>query len=205
MPTPECTTRLVYRIVCFPTAKTYIGQTNNAKTRRARHFRDLRRGMHTNSHLQRAYDKYGAGSFYFEVLEKNISIGDIDERERYWIDHFDSCQNGYNQQPGGQNGGRLERPFEWNGILYPSVSEASLANNISTTALYARRSRGITSDAEMVGSRGNSPKRSCVWDGVIYPTIRDCARANGVNQTTMKERLDKGYICGADMKRPPKK
>lgn len=47
-------------------------------------------GVHVNSHLQNAYDKYGNDSLEFEIIEY-IEIDDniketLLEREQFWID-----------------------------------------------------------------------------------------------------------------------
>jgi hypothetical protein len=55
----------------------YVGQAVNLDQRRRQHFNTLARGRHRNIRLQRAYDKYGPESFYFEVLivcAKNMDI-----------------------------------------------------------------------------------------------------------------------------------
>jgi hypothetical protein len=47
--------------------------------------------------MQADYQLYGASEFSFEVLEENISPGNITDRELWWIEHFDSRRNGYNE------------------------------------------------------------------------------------------------------------
>ena len=54
----------------------------------------LNRHDHTNSHLQNAWDKYGEKNFQFEILEK-CEIHDLNRREKYWIDYYDSNNNQY--------------------------------------------------------------------------------------------------------------
>lgn len=45
--------------------------------------------------------KYGVSNFYVELLEDNIEYENLDEREIYWIDKYNSYKNGYNSTPGG--------------------------------------------------------------------------------------------------------
>lgn len=103
----DFTTHWVYRIVCFFTCKVYVGQTRNLGIRQRTHFRLLQNGNHHNRRLQADYNLYGASQFYFEVLETDIPLSTIDNREKYWIAHFDSCSNGYNATIGGS---RLSQP-----------------------------------------------------------------------------------------------
>jgi group I intron endonuclease len=58
----------VYKITNTQDGKFYIGSSNNIYARKARHKRELNAGVHNNSHLQRAWNKYGEGAFHFEVL-----------------------------------------------------------------------------------------------------------------------------------------
>lgn len=49
----------IYKIVCLKNNKSYIGSFSNLRVRKNAHFRLLRNGEHYNSHIQRAFDKYG--------------------------------------------------------------------------------------------------------------------------------------------------
>lgn len=196
MSTPNCTTYSVYRIVCFVTGKCYIGRTNDLKKRKRVHFRHLKVGTHHCEKLQRAYDKYGITTFYFEPLESDISKDKINERERYWISHFNSYRNGFNQTPGGDaaSNENNKRPCEWNGIKYDSLLSAGKANGLTSHAMLHRLQRGYTCDEDMPYNR------PCIWNGNIYETITIAAKAVGVKIPTMVYRLRLGYTCDADIK-----
>jgi group I intron endonuclease len=58
----------IYRIVCIPTGKKYIGSSVNIKARLREHFAGLRRGTHRNPYLQHAFNKYGMDGFKAEPL-----------------------------------------------------------------------------------------------------------------------------------------
>ena len=59
----------IYGLYCEPDEKWYVGQSINVSCRVADHFRRLRNGKHTNSYLQRAFNKYGEACFLVVVLE----------------------------------------------------------------------------------------------------------------------------------------
>jgi len=88
--------------------KVYIGQTvQQLKRRFQKHLSDSKR---LNLHFYRAIRKYGAEHFYIELLEEcenNI----LDEREIYWINYYDSYNNGYNSTLGGEKGIRIDRKY----------------------------------------------------------------------------------------------
>lgn len=80
--------------------KIYIGQTYNLKYRWSRHKSDLNNNRHHNKHLQNAWNKYGEDNFRFEIIEC-CPLDNIDEREIYWINTFNSIKDGYNLCDGG--------------------------------------------------------------------------------------------------------
>lgn len=75
----------IYLIRCLANNRIYVGSTANLRRRRCRHFSELRRHIHKNAHLQRAWDKYGEQSFTFEILELVLPT-DLLNREQYWLD-----------------------------------------------------------------------------------------------------------------------
>jgi len=74
----------IYEIYNAASGKRYIGQSNDLLHRRWFHFNRLARGIHHNSHLQAAYNKYGADVFEFRVLEE-AEVSALTEREHFWI------------------------------------------------------------------------------------------------------------------------
>lgn len=80
--------------------KSYIGQSIDIKNRWMRHKSELNNNNHINNHLQFAWNKYGEDYFSFIVLEE-CPIELLDEREIFYINKFDSLNNGYNLCEGG--------------------------------------------------------------------------------------------------------
>lgn len=205
MATSNRTTHSIYRIVCFVTGKCYVGQSNDPKKRRRDHFYLLNSGSHENPLLQRAYNKYGKGAFYFEILESNIpSLEEVNEREISWIAHFDSFHNGYNLTLGGKNtGGANCRPCEWNGVQYVSVSVAARTLGISNTAMFDRVAKGYRCDNDIPSSDIPVNSTACEWNGVQYHSIKAAAMAIGITGAGMRHRLKCGYTCDEDLPRLP--
>jgi len=58
----------VYILRNLQNGKVYIGSAININRRKQEHFKTLRRGIHSNIHLQRAWEKYGECSFEWKVL-----------------------------------------------------------------------------------------------------------------------------------------
>lgn len=188
----------IYRIVCFSNARIYIGQTGDIRRRKWSHFSNLKHNRHENKHLQAAYNKYGRDSFYFEVLEEGLSVDEVDNREQFWIEYFDCCNNGFNQTIGGVNHDGGYFPVIWNGVEYRNCSVAARELGISYHAISWRKQSGYTSDNDLKGREHLATK--CTWNGVDYPSISDAAKANGVTPTAMKRRLDYGHTSDSDLK-----
>ena len=98
----------IYLIKNKVNGKCYVGQTSRTfETRFNEHFRDLKNNKHLNSNgkpdkLQRAWNKYGEDNFTFDILEIVEDINLLNEKEKYWVDYYDSYYNGYNQTEGGE-------------------------------------------------------------------------------------------------------
>ncbi len=75
----------VYKITNTVTSDFYIGSATDFNERWKRHRWDLRCGHHPNRYLQRSYDKYGQGCFYYEIIEV-CPEDQVLIREQYYLD-----------------------------------------------------------------------------------------------------------------------
>lgn len=92
----------IYAIINQINNKIYIGQTLRFDRRITEHKSKLNNQYHNNSYLQRSWNKYGEEKFEFKILEDNICKNELYDRERYWIDHFNTFEGeGYNLTCGG--------------------------------------------------------------------------------------------------------
>lgn len=107
----------IYKITNLMNNKLYIGQTKKTIEERFRlHKLDsLRTDRYCyNYPLYRAFRKYGFQNFKIELLEK-CSIKQLNEREIYWINFYNTYKKGYNQTLGGEGSKKLE--FDENEII----------------------------------------------------------------------------------------
>lgn len=92
---------LIYCVHCISTGKKYIGQTTQILEKRInRHFCDSEK---TDYHFHRAIKKYGKENFIFGVVEE-CNLEELNSKEIYWIDKYNTFDNGYNSDTGGLNG-----------------------------------------------------------------------------------------------------
>ncbi len=97
----------IYKIWINNSSYMYIGQSIGLGQRNRSHIWDLKRGLHNNSKLQNAYNKYG-GAYHFEVVEL-CSEEHLNEREVYYIKKHNSLSpGGYNLREGGDGGRHTE-------------------------------------------------------------------------------------------------
>ena len=90
----------IYIIKNIVNNKCYIGQSQNIETRIREHKYLLRNNKYGNLKIQNAWNKYGEDNFVFEVIEE-CSIDELDEKEIFYIQEYDSHVNGYNNTDGG--------------------------------------------------------------------------------------------------------
>ncbi|NCB40871.1 MAG: hypothetical protein EOM80_19120 [Erysipelotrichia bacterium] len=65
----------------------YVGQSAWIEKRLGQHRSALRGNRHHNDHMQRAWNKYGADSFSFSILEE-CQVEKLNERENWWLSRF---------------------------------------------------------------------------------------------------------------------
>lgn len=95
----------IYKIENLINGKIYIGQSQNIIRRWNEHRNFSYRPELQHKPLYQDFIKYGLKNFSFEVVEE-CSIDLLDEREKYWIEYYNSCyfapnSNGYNLNYGG--------------------------------------------------------------------------------------------------------
>lgn len=94
----------IYKITNIANGKVYIGQTiqKNPKMRWYSHLADARRGK--KSYLLDSIRKYGQTNFVWEVIDKGLSIDELNIKEQYWLEYY--RQQGikvYNNREAGGN------------------------------------------------------------------------------------------------------
>lgn len=86
----------IYMWTNLISGKKYIGQTQNMGMR----FKAYKKG-NFNPYMLRAVYKYGINNFEIDILERDVDIGDLNNREQYWMNYYNSFDKkcGYNLCP----------------------------------------------------------------------------------------------------------
>lgn len=104
----------IYKITNKISGKSYIGQSNDIERRFKEH---QTIGNKSRIPVDIAIQKYEKESFTYEIIEL-CQIEQLNEKEEYWIKFYDSYNNGYNCNPGGnqssigENNGRAKLTIE---------------------------------------------------------------------------------------------
>ena len=125
----------IYKIENLISGKVYIGQSRNIEKRWIAH---RTRPFNSNSNqydspLYRSIRKYGLENFSFVVLEET-AIEDLDDREKCWIEYYDSHNKemGYNMTGGGDSATcttlTREQVDEIKSLLETNMSQQDIAD-----------------------------------------------------------------------------
>ena len=86
---------IIYKITNIQNNKVYIGQTKESiKKRFSRHMGY--QALEHDTKFYRAIRKYGKENFLIEEIDSATTQEELDEKEVYWINFFDSVNSGYN-------------------------------------------------------------------------------------------------------------
>lgn len=90
---------IIYKITNKINSKIYIGQTIRSIEERWKEHAEK------GSALYRAIHKYGKENFTIEQIDVAVNRDELDEKEKYWIKHYDSTnkKKGYNLTSGGEH------------------------------------------------------------------------------------------------------
>lgn len=87
----------VYKITNIQNNKVYIGQTiRPIQDRFHRHINDALNNI-LDTHFARAIKKYGKNNFIIEQIDQAQTQNELNKKEQYWIQYYNSVQEGYNE------------------------------------------------------------------------------------------------------------
>lgn len=131
----------IYKITNKINSHSYVGQTGRIpELRWKEHLRDKNKKPFSNWPLYRALNKYGEDNFTFEIIEETL-FEEVIEREQYWINYFDTYNNGYNATMGGAKGGYR---YDYNELLNYWLNEGN--KNFTETAKHFGMDKSHLSD-----------------------------------------------------------
>ena len=96
--------KYIYKIICKPTNKVYIGKTEiSVEYRWNQHLKAAFKENNDeyNFPIHRAIRKYGEEAFLIDIIDSTEDSNLLKEKEKYWINYYNSYYDGYNATLGG--------------------------------------------------------------------------------------------------------
>ena len=121
----------IYKITNIQNNKVYIGQTiRPIKDRFHRHINDAMNNI-LDTHFARAIRKYGKNNFIIEKIDTAENQNELNNKEQYWIQYYNSVKEGYNETDAiNKSGGntyqsKTEKEME---VIKEKIRETKLGN-----------------------------------------------------------------------------
>lgn len=179
----------IYKIENLINGKCYIGQSVDVKRRWRKHqftaFSPQVKGYEYP--LYRAIRKYGPNNFSFEVLEE-CDRDSLNKRETYWIRAFNSMNNGYNQDEGGDS------------CAHYNVLSKELIEQITQelrTSLENSETIGKKYGVSGVTIRDINAGREAYRDNIKYPIRENLGTLRAkINAESRRKSYNQCEVCG---------
>ena len=157
---------VIYKITNLLNGKPYVGQTSRTLEERF-----IEHGK-AKTHLGKAIRKYGLGNFSVEVIEECTTSEQLNEREIFWIAHF-NCKhpNGYNFTDGGEG---------THGLTEESLKKLRSKRSPETVALMSASSKKRANTPEGKAQLDKARKSRWEKEKARPPEQRDWSQFNGV-------------------------
>jgi len=183
---------IVYALYCKESERYYVGQTTKPINKRwQEHIYEANRM--SDKPLYRAIRKHGAGSFKVRVIEE-CDLTLLDERETYWIKHYNSFSEGYNQTDG--SGGHYRISDEVKQKISDSMigKEKSLehASKISESLKRINHTFKIRGDGKH-SRRKIKTINVDTLEETIYESGVECAKALGIEPANLSRSIANGW------------
>ena len=179
----------IYVIKNLLDGKFYVGQALNLKRRRYLHLRDLKRGRHSNIHLQHARNKHGESAFQFYVLH-GCTKDNLDDFEQYYIDNLRPAYN-IVKVVGSPPTAPKTVLIDHNGTIYESVNYAARVLQVNSGDISHAVERKIHVKGFMFNRledgrpKMKENKTICDSFGREYKTAADAARTLGLDNSSI--------------------
>lgn len=167
----------IYKITNKINGKAYIGKTEFSVERRWKeHLSESKKPRCSKRPLYRAINKYGSDNFTVEILEETK---DAENREKYWIELYQTYSKGYNATKGGD--GRKLIDYEEIVKLYKVIQNVTLTAAFSgyhpeqVSKILKSNEIKVKSATEMLLERCPKPV-ICIETGIKYDSISMAAK-----------------------------
>ena len=166
----------IYKITNIQNNKVYIGQTiRPIEQRFKRHISDALNNI-LDTHFARAIKKYGKENFIIEQIDTAQTQEELNQKEQYWIQYYNSVNEGYNETDaiskcgGNTYQSKTEEEME---VIKEKIRQTKIGSK-NPMARKIKRTNIITNEID------------------IFDTVISCAQACGIKngKTSITDRLN---------------
>lgn len=166
----------IYKITNIQNNKVYIGQTiRPIEQRFKRHINDALNNI-LDTHFARAIRKYGKENFIIEQIDTAQTQEELNQKEQYWIQYYNSVNEGYNETDAiSKSGGNTyqSKTKEEMEVIKEKIRQTKIGSK-NPMARKIKRTNIITNEID------------------IFDTVISCAQACGIQngKTSISDRLN---------------
>ena len=185
----------IYKIINHLNDKVYIGKTiRSIQIRWKEHKQDCFNKEKDNK-LYRAMRKYGLENFSIEIIEDNIEEKIIGEKEREYIQKYNSYYGGYNSTLGGEGESSVDfsiiEDLFLKGLNCLQISEQT--GYTTKTISHALKAHGYA----IIQHQGGKDKgKFIIYNGKEYPSYSTLARELIQNEEIFKNKKVATVVTG---------
>lgn len=141
----------IYKITNLINNHAYIGQSTNIEDRLRRHKTRYKNpnAADYDKILYKAMRKYGIENFSFEILEQ-CSINELDLKEKYWIQYYNTFKEGYNVTQGSRE----------EDLKVKKHKKSNILNEETLKAIKKCLKENLTLSTEQIGQKFNVSGRT---------------------------------------------
>lgn len=179
---------LIYIIKNTVNDKVYIGQTTlSLEDRWKSHLKPSVHKTRGTYKIYNAMNKYGKENFYVELLEDDIPIDLLNEKEIEYIELYDSYYNGYNSTKGG-DGRIVNKEYDVDEIIQSYLSGVSTKELSELYNVHPVTIRRVIKTKLKMGKKSRIDE-DFIKDNYRVLTIAEMALHCGVNEITIRRRM----------------
>lgn len=194
----------IYKITNISNNKCYIGQSVNIERRWMQH-KETMNNPYIDAYNRELYNDmriFGLDNFLFEILEE-CSLEELNDKEKYWIQYYNSYENGYNLTRGGN--GTLKHDYDkikelWNqGFTTEEISKetnirydyiTTILGNLGITAKEKLERNSTPNDSHSRYSKKVYQKDLLTYETInIFESVSAAANFLNVCRATFREAL----------------
>jgi len=129
---------IIYKATNKITNKVYIGQTTHTLDKRIKnHIKESK--IYSNRTFMLSINKYGVDNFMFETIDSANNLDELNDKEIYWIDFYNSVSpNGYNITGGGQ-GRKMKTTKELSKIISEGLKKSKKWQETKNSEEYIKK------------------------------------------------------------------